>query len=66
MEADSGFEVVRIPLEEWRSRWLPGLDQDGLMVGLNWSDKPCAGYDVAPMDVEADRRRSGRCWESAQ
>lgn len=36
------------------------------MVGLNWSGSRATGYDVAPMDVEAHRRRAGRCWESAQ
>ncbi len=48
-----GFEVVRIPLDEWRSRWLPGLTRDELLVGLNWSGSRATGYDVQPSDVEA-------------
>ena len=52
VEAYGGFQVVRIPLAEWRDRWLPGLARDGLLVGLNWSGGRATGYDVAPLDVE--------------
>ena len=50
--AYAGFEVVPVPLEEWRARWLPGLARDGLLVGLNWSGAGATGFDVAPADVE--------------
>lgn len=53
VEAYCGFEVVRIPLDEWRARWLPGLSRDGLLVGLNWSGRRATGYDVSPADVAA-------------
>jgi hypothetical protein len=52
--AYEGFEVVSIPLAEWRSRWLPGLARDGLRAGLNWSGARAAGYDFEPDDVERD------------
>lgn len=51
--AYAGFDVQSVPLAEWRSRWLPGLSQDGLLVGLNWSGEHATGYDVSPTDVEA-------------
>ena len=53
VEAYQGFEVVSLPLDVWRSRWLPGLAKDGLLVGLNWSGASATGYDVTPADAEA-------------
>ncbi|WP_363322141.1 DUF2750 domain-containing protein [uncultured Nocardioides sp.] len=47
-----GFEAVPIPLTDWRSRWLPGLERDGVQVGLNWSGLAATGYDLPPADVE--------------
>lgn len=46
-----GFEVVSIPLDDWRSRWLPGLERDNLLIGLNWSGARATGYDVLPADA---------------
>ncbi|WP_396020746.1 DUF2750 domain-containing protein [Arthrobacter sp. ISL-28] len=48
VDAYAGFEKVVIPLSEWRSRWLPGLERDGRRVGLNWSGDRATGYDVEP------------------
>lgn len=47
-DAYAGFEKVAIPLSEWRTKWVPGLEQDGLMLGLNWSGGRATGYDVEP------------------
>lgn len=58
VEAYRDFEVVSLPLDQWRSRWLRGLKRDGLLVGLNWSGARATGYDVDPDDVE--RNLSGR------
>jgi len=44
----AGFEKVMIPLGEWRAKWLPGLERDGIRVGLNWSGNRVTGYDVEP------------------
>jgi hypothetical protein len=52
--AYGGFEVVELPLDEWRSRWLPGLQRDGIRVGLNWSGDAATGYDPLPDEVEAN------------
>ena len=50
--AYGGFDVVPIPLADWRGRWLPGLERDGIRAGLNWSGSAATGYDLPPQDVE--------------
>jgi len=50
--AFAGFEVVGMPLDEWRARWLPGLQRDGIRVGLNWSGDSARGLDLPAGDVE--------------
>lgn len=54
VSAYGGFEIVSIPLPEWRSRWLPGLARDGLRAGLNWSGPSATGYDLEALSVEAN------------
>ncbi len=49
--AYAGFEVVDIALDTWRTRWLAGLQRDGLLVGLNWSGSGATGYELPPADV---------------
>lgn len=49
--AYAAFDIVTVPLPEFRSRWLPGLERDGLLVGINWSGESATGYDVAPLAV---------------
>lgn len=58
-----GFEPVSIELSEFCTRWIPGLEKDGLMVGLNWSGERATGYDVQPSDIllNLDLARPGRC-----
>lgn len=46
------FVTFEVPLDEFRSRWLTGLERDGLLVGLNWSGSAATGYDVSAVDVE--------------
>ena len=46
------MEPVEIDLDKWRTRWLPGLEHDRLLVGLNWSGERASGSDVEPADVE--------------
>ena len=50
--AYASFSVGEVPLDEFRERWLPDLEQDGLRVGLNWSGARVTGYDLRPHDVE--------------
>ena len=54
VEAYQSFKVVSLPLEQWRTRWLPGLKRDGVDVGLNWSGARATGYDLDPDDVESN------------
>lgn len=49
--AYAGFEPVAVTLDDFRSRWLPGLVDDGIHVGINWSGHAATGYDLAPDDV---------------
>jgi len=49
--AYSGFRPGEIPWSEFRDRWLPGLEKDGLLVGVTWSGPPALGYDVEPERV---------------
>lgn len=46
-----GFQSVEVPLEDFTRRWLPGLQSDELLVGLNWSGTRATGYDVTPLEV---------------
>jgi hypothetical protein len=48
VSAYAEFTTVAIPLIEWRSRWIEGLERDGLLVGLNWSGARATGFDVEP------------------
>jgi len=45
------FIAVPIPVQEWQERWLPGLERDGILVGLNWSGGRAQGYDLEVVDV---------------
>jgi len=48
-----GFEPVRLEFQAFVQHWLPGLERDGLLVGLNWSGERTTGYDMHPKDVRA-------------
>lgn len=47
------FDIVTIPVAEWLERWLPGLERDGLLVGINWAGAGATGPDLAPAQVTA-------------
>jgi hypothetical protein len=46
-----GFMPVRLDLPQFVERWLPGLERDGLLVGLNWSGTHATGYDMSPAEL---------------
>jgi hypothetical protein len=46
-----GFDVVEIDVAHWLDRWLPGLAEDGYLVGINWAGTRATGYDMAPTQV---------------
>lgn len=51
VDSYSGFRPVGIEWNEFRSRWIPGLERDCLLVGVNWSGPHATGYDVEPRAV---------------
>ncbi|GAA5026389.1 DUF2750 domain-containing protein [Actinopolymorpha pittospori] len=69
--AYSGMEPVEIPGQDWLEKWLPGLEKDGLLVGLNWSGVRAIGYDLTVADVQRNldarrRLRSARHHPNAE
>jgi len=60
VDAYAGFAPVRVSLDDFRERWLPGLSRDGLRVGVNWSGGSAAGYDMTPDEVLAWLSADGR------
>jgi hypothetical protein len=46
--AYAGFEPVDLTWDEFCSRWAPGLEKDGCLVGVNWSGPRAVGYDIEP------------------
>ena len=49
--AYKGFVPVRIEWDVFCSRWLPGLLQDHVLAGVNWSGSRATGYDVDPREL---------------
>jgi hypothetical protein len=62
--AYAGFEPVEIEWPAFRDRWLKGLVEDELLVGVNWSGSRAVGYDVEPATalaaIEHHLRNSAR------
>jgi hypothetical protein len=50
--AYAGFEPVEVGWHEFASRWVPGLERDGVRVGVNWSGERASGFDVEPAKVK--------------
>ena len=46
--AYSGFEPYEISWDDFCSKWVGDLVEDGLLVGVNWSGKRAVGYDLEP------------------
>ena len=51
-EAYAGFETFELSWEVFKDRWLTGLENDGLLVGVNWGGNYAVGYDVEPSTVK--------------
>lgn len=45
------FSPVAIPWDRFCEKWVPGLTEDGLLVGVNWSGPRATGYDMEPEDL---------------
>lgn len=39
------FHPFEVAWEDFHDKWLPGLEKDGLLVGINWSEKRALGYE---------------------
>lgn len=50
VKAYRGFRPEQMELATFL-RWLPELEKDGLLIGLNWYGKRAIGYNLAPSDV---------------
>jgi hypothetical protein len=50
--AYGGFIPHEMSWEELRDQWLPQLEDDGMLVGVNWSGRHAVGYDVTPQDLK--------------
>jgi hypothetical protein len=50
--AYAGFSPIELTWEDFKGHWLPGLERDGLRVGVNWSGPRATGYDLLPSEVE--------------
>jgi Protein of unknown function (DUF2750) len=46
-----GFEIVVIELDDWLAGWLPCLERDEMLVGVNWSGARATGFDLTPAQV---------------
>ena len=51
--AYSGFQVLPVSWQEFCKQWVPGLREDGLLVGVNWSGVRALGYDLEPEELAA-------------
>ncbi|ATI80850.1 DUF2750 domain-containing protein [Sphingobium yanoikuyae] len=50
-QVDAAFKVERLPLDKFIPNWLPGLQRDGLFVGMNWSGDRSVDDDVQTNEV---------------
>ena len=50
--AYAGFEPFDISWSDFTARWVPGLEKDRVLVGVNWSGYRATGYDIAASKVK--------------
>jgi len=49
----AGYAVRPIELDDFIDNWLPGMQKDGLLVGVNWN-QALEGLEVEPLDLSHD------------
>ncbi|BFU46573.1 DUF2750 domain-containing protein [Krasilnikovia sp. MM14-A1004] len=49
--AYADLRITEIALADWLDHWLPALDRDGVLVGVNWSGPLATGFDLPPAEV---------------
>lgn len=47
------LQAEQLNVASWHERWLPGLQRDGILVGLNWTGDRATGFDLTAADVLA-------------
>lgn len=50
-EQFAGCWPRRLTLADFKTRWLPGLERQGLLIGVNWSGPELTGHDLEPAEV---------------
>ena len=43
---DHSYKPIRIALPEFEHNWLPGIERDGLLIGINWINRPAESIDL--------------------
>ena len=51
--AYKAFVPHEISWSDFDHAWVPGLEKDGLLIGVNWSGAQATGYDVRPTELRA-------------
>lgn len=51
--AYAGFHPEEMSWSAFRDEFLPGLERDGMLIGVNWSGPRATGYEVTPQEVRA-------------
>ncbi len=49
----SGYEAISIGFNEWRDRWMPGMEKDGRFVAV-FPTPSAKGIEIDPKRFEAD------------
>jgi hypothetical protein len=49
----SHYEATPIPLDLFLERWLPGIADDGRLVGTNWNAHLC-GRETEPLELKQE------------
>ena len=57
--------VIAVDIAELRRLWLPELDLEGELVGLNWSGETLAGHDIKPSVLERQYLIQSRALQGA-
>jgi len=50
----ANFRLKKITWTDFSSKWIPGLEKDGLLAGINWSGDNASGYDILPAELKAN------------
>ncbi|WP_028115496.1 DUF2750 domain-containing protein [Ferrimonas senticii] len=46
----AGYTVAKIALDDFFEQWLPSLDEDGVLIGIDW-DAELTGAEIDPFTI---------------